>query len=126
MPVFASGRVAVIVWPGVPVGEVLVHALGLPAATLERPPGTNIEGSLSVCWSDAWPAAGVATMAPRTVARAPGPTANVSSLGNAANAAADIETETWTVVVAPAATETLEGETPITALRWLPLIDTLK
>jgi len=57
---------------------------------------------------------------------APGPSANESSLGNAAKAAADIESETWTDAVDPAATETLEGETVIAAPRCVPLATMLR
>ena len=38
----------------------------------------------------------------------------MSSVGRAAKAAADIESETWTVAVAPDATETLDGDKVMT------------
>ena len=71
-------------------------------------------------WADASPAVLVATMSPRTVLTAPGPTANVSSLGRAANADAEIDRFTCTVIDWPCGTVTLLGETPTTrALRAL-------
>src|ERR1700674_1832027 len=109
MPLLVSRRVEVI------DEEVLDHLLGVPATTFERPRGTSMKGSLSVCWL-AWPGTGVATMTPRTVTTLPrpGPGENVAAVGRAAKAAADIESETWTVAVAPDATETLDGDKVMT------------
>src|SRR5947209_3311007 len=128
MPRLDKGRVAEIVWPGVPgaPAETLDQVPGAPAATSDRPRGTNMNGSLSVWWSALSPAAGDARMSPRTVTSPPGPTVKVSSLGSAANAAADMDRETCTEDVAPAATTTLAGDTAITAPRAEPLSTTLK
>src|SRR6266853_4005925 len=119
MPLLLIASVALIVLPGVPgaSAEMLEKSLGAPATTFERPRGTSMNGKRSVCWSVAWPAAGVATTSPRTVNTEPGPIEKVSSEGSAANAAADMVSETWTGDVAPAATDRLAGEKLMTAPR---------
>ena len=112
MPLLLSGRVALKLSPsaGGWVGG-LVNAPGVPATTLESPRGTRMYGRRSVCWSAGWPVAGVAMMLPRDVRTAPTPMLKVSSLGRAANAAAVIESATWTVALPPAMTVTLVGLT---------------
>ena len=52
--------------------------------------------------------------------------ANVSSLGRAANADAEIDSVTCTVIDWPCGTVTLLGETPTTAPCWLPFATTLR
>src|SRR5437868_3879465 len=98
----------------------LLNAVGVPATTLERPRGTKTYGIRNV-WLDGDPATGVATMTPRAVTTPPTPTVDVSSLGRAANAAADTESETWMVAVWPAATVTWVGEMVMTS----PALETL-
>src|SRR5882672_6255751 len=96
MPLLESDSVEAIVWPGVVfgAGRTLLQGPGVPAATFETPRGTNMKGTLSVCWSAAWPEAGVATMAPRTVKTPPAPITNVESDSSAAKDAAGMDSET--------------------------------
>ena len=58
-----------------------------------------------------------ATMSPRIVTTPPGPMTNVSSLGSAAKAAADMVNVACTVAVPPAGTPTVAGVTAMAAPR---------
>src|SRR5260370_7530393 len=85
IPVLVSGSVAEIVFPGVPVkveetGVTLLNSLGAPATMLDSPRGTSMKGTRSVWWSAGSPAAGVATVVPRTLTTPPRPTATLSPL----------------------------------------------
>src|SRR6476659_8579997 len=113
MPLFVSGNVES---KPLPLGLLLfVHAPGVPATTFERPRGATRYGTARF-WADASPAVLVATMSPRAVRTPPGPTppfdTNVSSLGRAANCAAEMDSDTCTVMDWPCGTVTLLGETP--------------
>ena len=115
-------------WPGeLALPATALNTPGAPATTFERPRGTNMNGTRKVRWSAAESLASRdATMLPRTVTTAPGPTTKVSTVGSAAKAAADMVSVACTVAVPPAGTATVDGDTPMAAPRELPLRTTLR
>src|SRR4029079_93318 len=70
-------------------GFTFVNAPGVPAVTFDRPRGTTMYGTASGCALDGALASGVATMSPRAVTMLP--KFDVSALGRAATAAAEID-----------------------------------